>query len=122
MAEELGVDRRGNSMGARWGDVDNDGRLDLYVVGPASSAGTRILNRMRGSVHADLMEDLFSMASGNELFLGREDGRLVPGPEGGGGLNAGWAWGSALADIDLDGRLDVFCVNGFVTGDLPQDT
>ena len=23
---------------------------------------------------------------------------------------------------DLDGRLDVFCTNGFVTGDLPHDT
>ena len=33
-----------------------------------------------------------------------------------------WAWSAALCDLDLAGRLDVFCTNGFVTGDLPHDT
>ena len=109
-------------MGASWGDLDNDGRLDLYVVGPASSAGSRILERLRGSVHATVMSDLVRLASGNALFLGREGGTFEAAPAGFGAAGAGWAWGSALSDLDLDGALDVFCVNGFVTGDLPQDT
>jgi hypothetical protein len=29
---------------------------------------------------------------------------------------------AALADFDLDGRLDVFCTNGFITGETPADT
>ena len=28
----------------------------------------------------------------------------------------------ARADWNLDGALDVFCANGFVTGDIPVDT
>ena len=28
----------------------------------------------------------------------------------------------ALFDVELDGDLDVFCANGFITGELPFDT
>jgi enediyne biosynthesis protein E4 len=30
--------------------------------------------------------------------------------------NCGWAWGSVFADLDLDGREDLFVANGFITG------
>jgi hypothetical protein len=46
VAAELGVLDTGNGMGATWGDLDNDGRLDLYVSNMSSSAGNRILKRL----------------------------------------------------------------------------
>ena len=39
-----------------------------------------------------------------------------------GGVGGSWAWAPALFDLDLDGRLDVFNANGFVTGDTAADT
>ena len=68
-----------------------------------------------------VLATLMTMAAGNALFRWTGAG-FAAVPQAGGSASSGWAWSSALADFDLDGRLDVFCVNGFVTGDLPQDT
>ncbi|MFT5463909.1 MAG: hypothetical protein ACI8QS_002800, partial [Planctomycetota bacterium] len=39
-----------------------------------------------------------------------------------GGIGASWAWSTALVDIDMDGLLDIYCCNGYVTGDTAADT
>lgn len=123
-AREAGVDDLGNGMGAAWGDLDNDGTLDLYAANMSSTAGNRILGRLAGD--EERRGSLLKMAAGNSIFLSRAPGGGGPGfellPPARGGVDASWAWGVALADYDLDGRLDVFCVNGFITGDTPADT
>lgn len=121
VAEELGVEERGNTMGVLFGDVNSDGRLDLYVVGPESAAGKRVLGRVGQPERVGAVRELRQMADGNALFLGAETG-FEPAPDDFGARDAGWAFGSVLADLDLDSHADVFCVNGFVTGDLPEDT
>lgn len=123
-AREVGVDDLGNGMGAAWGDLDNDGTLDLYSANMSSTAGNRILGRLRGD--EERRASLLKMAAGNSIFLSRGAGegqrRFELLPTARGGVDANWAWSPALADYDLDGRLDVFCVNGFITGDTPADT
>jgi hypothetical protein len=105
-------------MGAAFGDLDNDGRVDLYVSNMSSTAGNRILKRLSESSGT---RDLLKMAAGNSIFMaaGGTFERLDPAL---GGIGASWAWAPALFDLDLDGRLDVYCASGFVSGDSLADT
>lgn len=123
VAAALGVDDLGNGMSATWGDLDNDGVLDLYVANMSSTAGNRILGRLAGDEQH--RSALLKMAAGNTLFrAGASDGKRTFERVASklGGVDANWAWSAALCDLDLDGRLDVFCTNGFITGDSPADT
>jgi len=98
-SREAGVGNVGNDMGIAAGDIDADGRIDLYV--------TNIRDRD---------ENFGTRPPGNTLLMG--DG--APGAmhvtnraweqrvhEG------GWGWGAAFVDLDLDGVLDIYTVQGF---------
>lgn len=122
VAEELGVLDSGNGMGVSWGDLDSDGRLDLYVSNMSSTAGNRILGRLGDQLDAETLAMLKKLAAGNSIFLQGTDGRFLKQPKSAGGVGGNWAWSTALCDLDLDGALDVFCANGFVTGDQAFDT
>jgi hypothetical protein len=124
VAGASGVEDLGNGMGCAFGDLDNDGALDLYVANMSSTAGNRILGRLAGddSHRAELLK----LAAGNSVFFARSRDDAPVNferfPPSKGGVDANWAWSPALADFDADGRLDVFCTNGFITGDSPADT
>lgn len=122
VAKEKGVALRGNSMGVSVGDPNEDGRLDIFLTNPSSNTGRRILKRFEEDKRRGVWQDLARMAGGNLMLQGDGAGdfQVVEGAGGAGG--SGWAWGQALADFDLDGHQDLYCVNGFVTGDIPQDT
>ena len=121
VAGEFGVDERGLTMGVSWADLDGDAEVDLFLTQPSSHAGHRLLDRIEGQAGSSTMGALQRMAAGNALFL-RDEAGFVERSGGSGARHAGWAWGHACVDLDLDGALDVFCANGFVTGDLPEDT
>jgi len=122
VAEALGVDAPGIVMGCNWGDLDSDGNLDLYLSSPTSVAGSRLLSHLDLEGDARAAANLRQHAIGNRIFFGDGLGGFNELPPGHGASSAGWGWGAALADLDLDGLLDVACVNGFVTGDLTADT
>jgi tetratricopeptide (TPR) repeat protein len=96
-------DARGVSMDCIWGDYDNDGWIDLYLV----RWGRNSLYRNDGDgTFTDVTEHVFR----------RQDGS--PGTD--------WANGNAaiFLDYDLDGRLDIYVGNYFRPVDLfrLQDT
>ncbi|MDF1838453.1 MAG: VCBS repeat-containing protein [Planctomycetota bacterium] len=121
-ADALGLADQGNGMACAFGDLNADGILDLYVSNMSSTAGNRILNRLTEEIDPEIYAALKKMAAGNSTFQGKADGTFERFPKEFGGTGGAWAWSLALNDFDLDGNLDVFCTNGFVTGTLPDDT
>jgi len=90
--EEVG-DAFNNAMGLAVGDVNNDGRLDMYVS---------------GSYYPSFD------GPGNQLMVQQPDGSFVDVATEPGVLNGGWAWGVLIVDLDHDGLSDVLSTNGFI--------
>lgn len=111
---DVGLTVYGFSMGASWGDYDNDGHDDLYVSNMYSDVGRRLTARIPG------LNPLFAdSAAGNFLYHGK------PGPryEQIAGLappamtvqKVGWSWGGCFADFDNDTFLDLYVLSGYFT-------
>ncbi|NJL26554.1 MAG: CRTAC1 family protein [Thermoanaerobaculia bacterium] len=88
-----------NTNAAIFFDLDNDGRLDVFVTNITS---TRYLRE------------------GNMLWHNQgpgEDGipRFVDVAAETGTFDAGWGWGAKFFDADADGDLDLVAADGFVT-------
>ncbi len=83
-----------SSMSSSWGDVDNDGDLDLFVANSGN----------------------FS-AQNNQLFL-NENGSFTAVATGDLVTDGGCSFGSNFGDYDNDGDLDLVVSNGFCGGSI----
>ena len=114
---ETGVEDAGAGMSVALGDYDEDGWEDVYFGNMWSSAGRRVTTQsdFKSASPRAPKEVYRRHARGNSLFrnerAGFEDVTLTAGVEMG-----RWAWCSDFVDFDNDGRLDLYAVNGFVTG------
>jgi hypothetical protein len=112
VTQEAGLTYYGFSMGATFGDYDNDGREDLYVSNMYSEAGRRMSERIPG------LDPLFAdSANGNFLYHKQADGsfRQVAGlePPAMTVKRIGWSWGGCFADFDNDTFLDLYVMSGY---------
>ncbi|MEQ8821068.1 MAG: CRTAC1 family protein [Sumerlaeia bacterium] len=97
-AAGVGIDQ--NGMGADVADHDNDGDLDWFVT------------------------SIFVQNSrfGNRLYRNRGNGTFLDVTEPAGAADGSWGWGASFGDLDLDGDLDLFHVNGWSTERFLGDT
>ena len=97
-ANAFGVDNAGQARTVAWVDYDRDDILDLYVV---NSGGANVLLKGLGDV-----------GGGLHLWATQSNGAGDPGN------GRGLAW----ADVDFDGRLDMYVVNSFAANVLLRNT
>ena len=83
-----------STMSSSWGDVDNDGDLDLFVANAAYFA-----------------------EQNNQLFL-NENGAFTEVTSGDLVTDGGCSYGSNFGDYDNDGDLDLVVSNGYCTGSI----
>ena len=92
-----------NGMGAAVGDYDNDGHLDWFV----SSIWDPDQDNRGNNWYV----------SGNRLYRNRGDGTFEDVTTAAGVREGYWGWAATFADLDNDGWLDLYHVNGWRTDD-----
>ena len=95
---EWGIDASGWSWSSKFGDLDNDGFLDAYIV--------------NGMIAVELFEHLpgDELVEENQAFRNMQGTRFAPAPEWGLGARESGR-GMSMADLDGDGDLDIVINN-----------
>lgn len=88
------LEMRSTAWHAEFDDVNNDGFADLFVA--------------KGNVESQAD---YAMRDPSNLLIGQADGTFVEGGEDAGIVSFARARGGALADLNLDGLLDLVVVN-----------
>jgi tetratricopeptide (TPR) repeat protein len=97
VSKETGLDKPLFSMGANFGDVDNDGWLDMYLGTGNTDFRSLIPNRLFKNINGNFFADVTKSARVGNLQKGH---------------------GVAFADVDNDGDQDIFVeTGGAVKGD-----
>jgi len=118
VTDRAGVAAGGWSSSAVWFDYDNDGRLDLFVCqfaefDPALGCGTD-----QNGVHHYCIPRIFKPRP-SWLFHNNGDGTFTDvSRETGIAEHLGKAWGVVAADLNNDGRMDLFVANDTVANFL----
>ncbi len=101
VTDEAGLGAISNNRAAAWGDFDNDGYLDLYVVNSGADPEGKGPNYLYHNNRNGTFTDVAASTGVQSLVLSR--GR-----------------GAAWADYDEDGFLDLFVTNGEDNTDYVQ--
>ncbi|MFN2632129.1 MAG: CRTAC1 family protein [Thermoanaerobaculia bacterium] len=123
LARRAGILDPGFGMGVAIDDVEGNGKLDLYVSNYSFPMKWFLkdprfpMPEFPYSLGRPLVwRRLTALARGSSLFRPRGDGTFERVSEEAGVEDTSWSWGCVFVDADMDGRPDLFVVNGMVTG------
>jgi hypothetical protein len=145
VSKESGAFDPGYGMSATWGDIDNDGDLDIYVsdvhsgqrwYGQAATLYKYLLTSTRQGTmledfgaYREIYENVGTdwasygdkVVKGNALYVNDGKGKFADVSEASRVNPFGWFWSSTMFDYDNDGRQDIYAVNGWITGKTKDD-
>ena len=106
------------AMGADLGDVNNDGRIDLFVADMAGSNHEKDFRGMAAARERAQLEPADPAVAPqymrSALYLNTGTGRMQEAALLAGVAATDWTWSPRLEDLDDDGRLDLFVTNGMI--------
>jgi enediyne biosynthesis protein E4 len=119
---EQWLDTRHNfGMSHTFDDFNQDGHLDFYVTGMASTTARRLEAMGVRHPHFDEHNEMRPvMGYGNRMYLNTGNGFEQPTFRDS-VARTGWSWGSTSLDFDNDGDRDLFVGNGHISGSSAQD-
>jgi enediyne biosynthesis protein E4 len=127
-AGSAGVKDAGFGMGVTVDDSDGDGRLDFYVSNYSYPLNWFLrdsrfpMPSFPYSLFRPLVwRRLKAMSRGSSLFRPSSGGRFERTSDEADVWDTSWSWGCVFVDGDLDGRADLFVVNGMATGKNPRE-
>jgi hypothetical protein len=128
LARKAGVLDPGFGMGVAVDDYDGDGRLDFYVSNYSFPYNWFLsdprfpMPEFPYSLGRPLVwRKLKALSRGSSLFRAAGEGRFDRTSDEAGVSETSWSWGCVFVDADMDGRPDLFVVNGMVTGKSPRE-
>ena len=123
VAKKAGVLDPAFGMGVTVDDYDGDGRLDFFVSNYSFPLNWFLkdprypMPPFPFSLGRPLVwRRLTKLSRGSSLFHNLGDNRFTDTSGEAGVWDTSWSWGCVFVDADLDGRADLFVVNGMVTG------
>ncbi len=117
ISEEAKTADFATSMGVSTGDLNNDGRPELYVANMYSKMGRRIIGSVCNEDYpAGIYDQIRGSCTGNRLYTLHGDATAFAEVSELAGVNeVGWAYAPTLADFDSDGLLDIYATTGFMS-------
>ena len=110
-------------MGSDAGDVDGDGRMDLFVA-DMSATTHKMAKILMGDMNAQrdfLIHADPQQCMRNALLLNTGTNRFQEAAFLAGVASTDWTWSALFGDLDNDARLDLFCTNGIARFDMNPD-
>ena len=113
------------SMGLDIADVNNDGWPDIYVTDMLPEDEIRLKTtsqfedwdlyqaRVKSGYHHQFMRNMLHLNNGDGTFS--DIGQMA------GVARTDWSWTGLIADLDLDGKSDIFVTNGLAKDVTAQD-
>jgi hypothetical protein len=120
VTEATGTGDRGSGMNAEFGDVNGDGKWDVYVtnIDMFSKNIKVIYPRDESTINIDdKLTKAFQYIAGNKLYVSTKEGgfraeenlRMEP-------IDRGWGWDASFFDYENDGDDDLYVTNGWING------